>query len=97
MNEFGIDTGTSTAGSWTCPNCGAVVPNGELHVCGNRAKFGPGAGVWELANPLWPPKKTALPTYADSVTRPIADLEERRVRALERIADALERLAQGNG
>ena len=135
MNEFGIDTGTSTVSGWTCPNCGAVVPHGELHVCGDRANIGPAAGVWGLAEePLSPRTYPSLsgtsvagywtchrcgavvptgelhvcggrgdsnswtpdPDYSSRY--PNADvLEARRVRALERIADALEKLAQGNG
>ena len=76
--------------SWTCSLCGQNVPYGELHLCGKRAELGPAAGVWELAAD--PPRRT----YADSVTTPFPTLEERRVRALERIANALERLARGS-
>ena len=81
----------SDGGFWTCSACGQRVPYGELHVCGERAEVGPGAGVWELADP---PDYTGRWPYADSVTVPTPSLEERRVRALERIADALEKLAK---
>ena len=69
----------SSAGFWTCSSCGAQVPYGAAHICSGRA--------WpETADGGWP--------YSDSVSLPGSSLEERRVRALERIADALERIAQ---
>ena len=87
-----MQSSTSTAqGHWQCSVCGQSVPYGELHLCGERAELGPAAGVWGLAEE--PPRRT----YADSVITSFPTLEERRVRALERIADALETLARGNG
>ena len=92
---------TSTAvrhGYWTCSVCGQHVPNGELHVCGGRDD----TGTWPPANP---PNSTWLPKpkwpvgdwlYKSNVTSPDPFLEERRVRALERIADALEKLTRGD-
>ena len=126
---------TDANSAWTCSVCGERAPNGELHLCGERADLGPAAGVWGLAEePLSPRTYTSLsgtgtagywvcphcgaripggvphicggrgdsnswtpdPDYSSRY--PNADvLEARRVRALERIADALEKLARGNG
>jgi len=83
-------SGTSTAGYWVCPHCGATVPASELHICPGRENDFTGS---------WPPKpdfSDGYP-YTDNVTTPPEALEARRVAALERIADALEKLAQGNG
>ena len=87
---FTLPSGTAKE-YWTCSACGQRVPYGEMHACGERADLGPGAGVWGLADP---PDYTGRWPYADSVTVPTPSLEERRVRALERIADALEKLAK---
>ena len=84
---------TSTAvrhGYWTCSVCGQHVPNGELHVCGGS--------TWPPANPpnaTWPPQPKWFMDdwpYDSNVASPDPSLEERQVRALERIADALEKL-----
>ena len=89
--DASLPSSTADGGYWTCSACGERVPYGEMHACGERADLGPGAGVWELADP---PEYTGRWPYADSVTVPIPSLEERRVHALERIAAALEKLAK---
>jgi len=80
-------TGTSAAGYWTCSRCGAVVPTGELHICPGRKNDFTGS---------WPPKPDFFGgyPYPDNVTSTNGSLDERQVRALERIADALEILAR---
>ncbi len=91
---FDASLPTSTAeGYWTCSGCGQRVRYGELHVCGGRDD----TGTWPPANPpnaTWPPKPRSVDDwpYESNVTSPDPFLEERRVRALERIADALEKL-----
>ncbi len=86
---FTLPSGTAKE-YWTCSACGARVPYGELHVCGGRGD----SGTWPPANPpnsTWPPQ----PEWPKStITVSSLSLEERRVRALERIANALEKLAK---
>ncbi len=68
---------------WTCSACGQCVPYGELHACGERAQIHPqAAAVWALADPPPETRGWRLPL----------DPQERMTLALERIADALERL-----
>ena len=81
---------------WTCSGCGQRVPYGELHVCGGRDD----SGTWPPASPphaTWPPNPQrpfdGWP-YDSNGTIAKPSLEERRVRALERIAAALEKLAK---
>ncbi len=88
-------SGTGTAGYWICPHCGARIPGGVPHICGGKGESN--KATWPSYFPPNGSRPKQFP-YADNVTSPPnSDLAERRVRALERIADALETLARGNG
>jgi len=80
---------SKATGYWTCSNCGQRIRYGEMHICGGKSD----SGSWPL-RPEWP--FDGWP-YDDNVTTLHADLELRRINALERIADALEKIAQGGG
>ena len=79
--------GTSGTTHWTCSICGQRIPFGEMHICPGRKGDFTGS---------WPPKPdySGGYPYTDSVTATNGSLNERQVRALERIADALEKLAK---
>ena len=79
--------GTGSSTHWKCSACGAIVPTGELHIFPGRKNDFTGS---------WPPKPDFFGgyPYPDNVTSTNGSLDERQVRALERIADALEILAR---
>jgi len=92
--------------SWTnCPKCGAFYQEGEQHVCSGvfmQSSTSTAQGHWKcsICGQSVPYGEVHIcngSNFNPSALRPIVDPEERRVRALERIADALEKLQRGAG